>query len=69
MARFGEAHPFHRQGLRMEEKEPGRQDSGILGLVLEPSGMISGRVLGLAFLSMGHLLWNHWGSWLKTQVL
>lgn len=54
--RFGEAHPFHLQGLRMEETEPGRQDSGSLGLIPEPSGMIFSRVLGLSFLSVGYLL-------------
>lgn len=40
LVRFGEARPFHFQGLRMEEK-----DSGHLGLIPEASGTIPSRVL------------------------
>ena len=47
VVRFGEAHSFHLQSLRQEEKEPGRQNSGSLGLLPEASGTISSRVRGL----------------------
>lgn len=46
VVRSGEAHTFHFQGLRMEEKETGRQDSGSLGLSPAASGTISSSVLG-----------------------